>query len=359
MQDISFLPCKGDQLYIDEKYIAAVFGGKRKVLSTSPQNGGISENLKAVFNFDGKQNGGQDIVLEGGTYESHMRYVSDKILGLPADKTSGIMTAVFMKNAAYVRKQCRDIIVSVIATAGIEVNGARAGDRAWWYEENGNWIDLDEKSRPTLGTINILVFLNADLTDGAIAKALITCTEAKTAAIQELCICSRYSNGIATGSGTDSVIIAADMESDFKITETGGYSKAGELIGCAVKEAVKESLFLHTGVDSKKQHNVFRRLERFGVTADALICHALKTAVITQKESADFKKRAEVWACSEKAAEWAALEAHLLDEKEWGLLTKKEVSDAEKRILAAFDMLTPDYETSQNLFDSIIYAISS
>ena len=41
MQDKKFLPGKGDKLYRDEKYIAAVFGGKRKVLSTSPQNGGL------------------------------------------------------------------------------------------------------------------------------------------------------------------------------------------------------------------------------------------------------------------------------------------------------------------------------
>ena len=29
MQDKKFLPGKGDKLYRDEKYIAAVFGGKR------------------------------------------------------------------------------------------------------------------------------------------------------------------------------------------------------------------------------------------------------------------------------------------------------------------------------------------
>ena len=49
MQDKRFLPGKGDKLYRDEKYIAAVFGGKRKVLSTSPQNGGLrTEDRKSV-----------------------------------------------------------------------------------------------------------------------------------------------------------------------------------------------------------------------------------------------------------------------------------------------------------------------
>lgn len=49
MQDKRFLPGKGDKLYRDEKYIAAVFGGKRKVLSTSPQNGGIEDRLKSCI----------------------------------------------------------------------------------------------------------------------------------------------------------------------------------------------------------------------------------------------------------------------------------------------------------------------
>ena len=78
MQDKKFLPGKGDKLYRDEKYIAAVFGGKRKVLSTSPQNGGLRADLKAVYNYDGRQDGKKEIRLEGGTYESHMRYVSDR-----------------------------------------------------------------------------------------------------------------------------------------------------------------------------------------------------------------------------------------------------------------------------------------
>ena len=202
MKDKRFLLGKGDKLCRGEKYIAVVFGGKRKVLSTSPQNGGLRTDLKAVYNYDGKQNGKKEIQLEGGTYESHMRYVSDKIIGLPSDTSSGIMTAASMENASYVQICYREIAVSVIATGGIEVNGGRAGDRASWYEKNGDWVDLDGEASHTLGTINIMMFIDADLTDGALTKALITSTEAKTAAIQELCIASRYSNGFATGSGT-------------------------------------------------------------------------------------------------------------------------------------------------------------
>ena len=357
MQDKRFLPGKGDKLYRDEKYIAAVFGGKRKVLSTSPQNGGLRTDLKAVYNYDGGQEGEKEIRLEGGTYESHMRYVSDSIIGLSADSSSGIMTAASMKNASYVRTQYRDIAVSVIATGGIEVNGGRAGDRASLYEKDGAWVDLDGECRHTLGTINLMIFLNADLTDGAIAKALITCTEAKTAAIQELCIASRYSHGLATGSGTDGTIIVADMESDFKITETGAHSKIGEMIGCAVKEAVMESLFLQTGAGARMQHNVFRRLERFCITADAAASRAVETGVIEPSEQADFKRQAEEWAGCGDAVSWAALEAHLLDEREWGMLKEREVLDAERKLLCAFGMDSPRMGEDAVLMDHIIFAI--
>lgn len=59
---------------------------------------------------------------------------------------------------------------------------------------------------------NIMLFIDADLAEGTLARALVTCTEAKTAAIQELLVPSRYSNGIATGSDTDGTIVVSDAE---------------------------------------------------------------------------------------------------------------------------------------------------
>ena len=52
-----------------------------------------------------------------------------------------------------------------------------------------------------------MLLLDCDMPEGVMARALVTCTEAKTAAIQELLEGSKYSNGIATGSGTDQTII--------------------------------------------------------------------------------------------------------------------------------------------------------
>ena len=57
------------------------------------------------------------------------------------------------------------------------------------------------------------------------------------------------------------------------------------------------------------QHNVFRRLERFCITADAAASRAVETGVIEPSEQADFKRQAEEWAGCGDAVSWAALEA--------------------------------------------------
>ena len=45
--------------------------------------------------------------------------------------------------------------------------------------------------------------VNQRMTDAAMLRALVLCSEAKAAAVQELLLGSCYSHEIATGSGTD------------------------------------------------------------------------------------------------------------------------------------------------------------
>ncbi|UJF36389.1 adenosylcobinamide amidohydrolase [Paenibacillus hexagrammi] len=83
--------------------------------------------------------------------------------------------------------------VTSCVTSGFS-NKARAGSRT------GN--DLYP------GTINIMVIVNGCMTDACMANAIITATEAKTAALQDLGV--TLDNGkSATGTTTDAVLIAA------------------------------------------------------------------------------------------------------------------------------------------------------
>lgn len=247
---------KDYKLIQTDKFIYCKLPGANQVISTGVQNGGIRRDIRLVFNHDCKPEHGEEILLQGGTYESHLNYLAEKELGVPCKYAAGMMTSAQMKNAAvrelrFEPESGRDaFFVKAVVTAGIDKNGSRAGEDACWHENRGVWYHTEMKAtdKPEPGTINILLFIGAAMTPGALARVLITATEAKCAAIQDLNLPSIYSDGIATGSGTDGIIAVCDEDSDLLLTEAGTHTKVGELIGKTVKQAVKEALFKQTGV---------------------------------------------------------------------------------------------------------------
>ena len=171
------------------------------------------------------------------------------------------------------------------------------------------------------------------LTPAALTRALVTCTEAKTAAIQELLAPSRYSMGLATGSGTDGTILAANRDSDVLLTNAGKHSKLGELIGKAVKQAVKQALSNQSGLNPRRQHQVSQRIDRFGITEQSLWEEfknrdtGLNRAEFSQKFDQLSRQSHMVTACS--------LYAHLLDQLMWELLDPEETWAMGQTLLAA------------------------
>lgn len=223
----------GDKVYFYDKSIVIYFSGARKILSTSLYNGGYHDDYAAVYNYDAKQGAGMPCEMLADTYVEHMRLIS-KRLALDPDKVSGMGTAASMENAVVETMSFKELTVTAIVTGGIETNGGRAGDPADYYKPQPKPVKY--------GTINIMLLLDCDMPEGTMARALVTCTEAKTAAIQELLEGSKYSNGIATGSGTDQTIIIANSASELYMEGAGKHSKLGELIGKTVKNAVKKAL---------------------------------------------------------------------------------------------------------------------
>jgi adenosylcobinamide hydrolase len=248
------------------------------------------------------------------TYEGHMRIVAKKI-GLDPVRTSGIGTAADMKNAAVVSAKYEELTVAAVVTGGIERNAGRVGDPASYYKP--------EKIEFHPGTINIMLFLDCNMPAGTLARALVTCTEAKSAAIQELLEGSCYSTGIATGSGTDQTIIVANAESKLYLDDAGKHAKLGELIGIVVKQAVKDALDKQTGLNPATQHNALRRLKRFGVTADSIWeqYNGLATKPLLKPQ---FLEQLQELACNHKVVTITSLYVHLLDQFGWGLLELEE-----------------------------------
>ncbi|MDI6603658.1 MAG: adenosylcobinamide amidohydrolase [Thermoanaerobacteraceae bacterium] len=305
-----------DQVHNYAKSIVVVFKGNRKVLSTSCINGGFREDLTSIFNHDGKSGAGMACVLRAPTYEEHMMLIAEE-LGLDKEHTAGMSTAASMENVSIKVKNFNEVTVTAIVTGGVEVNGGRAGDPSSYYEKDGEICKIN-------GTINIILIIDANLPEYTMARALITCTEAKTAALQELMAGSNYSTGIATGSGTDNAIIVCNAESPVLLKNAGKHSKLGELIGVVVKDAVKEALYKQTGLSPQYQHSILKRFKRYGVSEDSLWNTYMKKNNKAKTEKALFIHNLQILEKENNLVTLTSLYIHLLDQMEWGLLNEDE-----------------------------------
>lgn len=168
-----------------------------------------------------------------------------KVLGIPRNDISFLSTGANMENLAVCSKSFQNRTVCCLATGGVG-NALRSGvDKAHWMENDGKYVKVP-------GTINIILLTNVTLTDGAMARAIITATEAKTAALQDINARSSISpQNQATGTGTDNMIVVSGNWSEKPILSTGGHTKIGELIGNTTKIAVKETIKKHTASLSK------------------------------------------------------------------------------------------------------------
>ena len=323
-------PC-GDELHYYKKSLVLSFAGTRKVFSTGLNHGGCRTDLKAVFNNDGNPGPGMEFVLRAPDYRQHLDIIAKEDLGLDPEKCTGFCTAASMDNVSIQSMEREYFSVTAVVTGGIEGNGARIGDPACYSE--------------TPGTINMIVHIDVNLPDGTLAKAAISCAEAKVAAIQELMAASRYSRGLATGSGTDGIIVVCNPESDRVLTDAGHHSELGESIGQTVKKAVKEALFRQTGLCAEKQHDLIRRMDRFGVTSDSLwklFEEKMQNDLSgNSMQRLEFENRLDHLKKEARAVTFSSLYAHLLDQLDWRLLSVGEVCRAAQDILKLADLDSP------------------
>jgi adenosylcobinamide amidohydrolase len=116
-----------------------------------------------------------------------------------------------------------------LATVGLS-NALRAGDAA--------------SAAPGVGTINLLAYVDAPLSDEALIEASAIATEAKCAEVLEAGIRSRQSGRPATGTGTDCVVIASPRSrpSTRPHAYAGKHTIVGSVVGAAVERAVGDGI---------------------------------------------------------------------------------------------------------------------
>ena len=102
----------------------------------------------------------------------------------------------------------------------------------------GNALAVGDAPGPMrMGTINVLVQLSHALDEAGLAEALSVATEARTAAVVDGRVPSRRSSELATGTGTDCIVVAAP-DAGQTLRWVGKHTVAGALVGAAVREAV-------------------------------------------------------------------------------------------------------------------------
>lgn len=254
------------ELYRGDKIIYAKFLEPHLVISTCRAAGGLQSGFDYVLNYQSCEPTNHNRRLSLHDPQAYRQMICEPH-GLPADKCATMGTAANMHHAAFVSQKFRDLEVVAVVTGGVEINAGRAGDPASVMESENGFEKLPPAQKvPGPGTINIMLFISHSLTEAALARTIMMATEAKTAALQELAVNSRYSDDLATGTGTDQIIVSAPDRDGFRLTWAGKHGKLGELIGLAVKRAVKETLAKQNDLTPMSQCSAKIHLERFGCT---------------------------------------------------------------------------------------------
>jgi predicted amidohydrolase/adenosylcobinamide amidohydrolase len=224
-----------------EKELLVSFPEARRTLSTSD---GLLD-ARAALNHAGHPLLWQKLGMQfmgqdgrgGKAYAEHVHANMASLLQIDKSALAQMSTAADLDNLAVVSKHYGPLTVTVLATAGARNNAIRTGVDAGSYIEGNT----------PAGTINIMLLTNIRLTDAALARALITVTEGKSAALQDLNVPSSYTKNVqATGTGTDSIIVVSGTQGP-QASYTGGHSRIGELIGKASYQAVLEALGKQNG----------------------------------------------------------------------------------------------------------------
>lgn len=272
-----------------QRYLWAAFKRPHRVLSTCRVNGGLREDLTHIANHqscEGVGHGARQraaLGLAGADYHRH----ACEDAGLPPASTALMGTAANMQCAVRAEASYRELSVTLVATAGVLGNATRAGDPAGWHEQRDGSHPLDAPAfappaEPAMepspdetgeGTIVTLVFINQPCTGAALVRAATLVTEAKSTALLDLRMPSLFSSGLATGTGTDQLAIAAPLAReacDWERHWAGAHNTLGELLARATREAVRDCLLLQNGLCPALRRSITAALARHGCTEQAL-----------------------------------------------------------------------------------------
>ena len=161
--------------------------------------------------------------------EEMLEYLSNN--GFSEADTVGMMTAVNTKDAVIKEYDTPFGSIVIMVTAGV-----------------GNAVDVSRAHEveilPAIGTINTWIIVNGELSDEAFIQSVITATEAKTKALSFEQVKDPRTSTIATGTSTDSVLVAATQHG-IQIPYAGPITEIGKKIGLGVYECTVEAIQIY------------------------------------------------------------------------------------------------------------------
>ena len=203
--------------------------GRSRVLSSAPQGGGRSI-ASYILNHQVEADSRRQ-----RTYPAPSRSLRELAtrFGIGSD-TVGLMTAVPLSQLVTARVTALKLWVECFATVGV-TNAVRAGE---WPARG---TQPQNEGQPS--TINLIVITNASLSTSAMVGAVQVVTEAKTGSLRDHAVRSRGDGSLATGTGTDAVVIACAARGQGPLHPySGTHTVIGSLIGSAVARCVSRGL---------------------------------------------------------------------------------------------------------------------
>jgi len=254
------------------RFVVADLDGPHRTLTTSARNGGQAEHVRLFVNHQSCEGAGHDarahVMIDDGPERYHDRVCAEIAVG--PEITAVMGTAANMHYVAVASERDGDVGATAVVTAGVATNATCSGDPARWREGADGVV----RAAAVGGTINTMLLIDRPLTAAAIARAVMTMTEAKSAALARLAVPSGASADLATGTGTDQYCLAAPIEhagGPKPLTSTSPHMKLGEIIGVATRAATLEALRWQNGLEASYTRGLPHALGRFGVTEAAIL----------------------------------------------------------------------------------------
>ncbi|GGA42811.1 adenosylcobinamide amidohydrolase [Kroppenstedtia guangzhouensis] len=210
-------------LHMEKSHLCLSSATPLAVLSNAPVGGGRGYWRNLVNRHVDKE------YRESDPMGETRRWLAEK--GYDPKQTPAMLTAARVEDASVIKMGDLLVQVAAIVTAGVG-NAARMGSPGPVFTEG-----------PNQGTINIILVVDGKLTEGAMVNTVITVTEAKAAALQELDV-KDGEGRVATGTTTDAVMIASTQREreGYVHAYAGAASPLGQAVGQAVREAVREAV---------------------------------------------------------------------------------------------------------------------